>query len=524
MATLYRKYRPRDFTEVVGQNHIKITLEHEIMSGQLAHAYLFCGPRAVGKTTLARVVAKAVNCKNKNGANPCSQCEACKSIAEGRAMDVIEVDAASQTGVDNVRDNIIASARVTPVSLPYKVFIIDEVHMLSTQAFNALLKIMEEPPAHIIFILCTTEAHKMPLTIISRCQRFDFKKIGLSDMIKKLQYIIDQEKLVIEPKILEAIARHATGHMRDAESLLGQIVAVAGDPESVGGQAITWEEAELVIPRNDLAEAMNFLGVLSKKDAGGAIALINQLLDNGLDLKVFTGDALTLLRQLMIAKINPALASQLGVELGESLQEQAQKIINEVSLDNLLRMADNLIKAGRELKDAVIAQLPLELAAVELSLTAAPVAIAPRPSTPSTASTSSGQASSGPTVADIKYETKSGGLIGYEEIVARWQEFLLRVRQHNHSLSFVLKVCQPTKLVGNKLNLVFKYKFHSDRVNEPAIKQTIENILTEVYGMMMQIETVVDENLAVADAPALDNGGNNVVNNVLEALGGKVIG
>ncbi|MFA4943060.1 MAG: DNA polymerase III subunit gamma/tau, partial [Patescibacteria group bacterium] len=185
MATLYRQYRPQNFTEILGQNYIKTILQNEILSNKIAQAYLFCGPRAVGKTTMARVLAKAVNCSNlKEGEyEPCNECPSCVNINTGRNLDIIEIDAASNTGVDNVRDNIISSSRVGSNNSHYKVFIIDEVHMLSISAFNALLKVLEEPPQHVIFILCTTEIHKVPNTIISRCQRFDFKRISVADMV-----------------------------------------------------------------------------------------------------------------------------------------------------------------------------------------------------------------------------------------------------------------------------------------------------------------------------------------------------
>ena len=254
MATLYRKYRPQNFKEVVGQNHIKITLENEIKTGKTAHAYLFCGPRGVGKTTMARVIVKTINCLNRkdSDSDPCNECEICKDITAGRSLDIIEIDAASHTGVDNVRENIIANARAVPSRCKYKVFIIDEAHMLSISAFNALLKIIEEPPVYVMFILCTTEAHKIPVTIISRCQRFDFKRISVNDLVKKLNYIIKKEDIKVDKSVLEMIARQSGGHMRDAESLLGQIVAI-------GGKEITQEEADLVIPRNDLNEVINFV-------------------------------------------------------------------------------------------------------------------------------------------------------------------------------------------------------------------------------------------------------------------------
>jgi len=222
MSTLYRDYRPQNFSEVLGQNHIKITLQNEIAAGKLAQAFLFCGPRAVGKTTLARVLAKTVNCQDrpKGDPEPCNHCASCQAITQGKNLDVVEIDAASNTGVDNVRENIINFSRLAPASSNYKVFIIDEVHMLSISAFNALLKIIEEPPRYVIFILCTTEIQKVPATIISRCERFDFKRISVADIVKKLTLIANRENIQIDPEVLEAVARRSGGHLRDAESLL----------------------------------------------------------------------------------------------------------------------------------------------------------------------------------------------------------------------------------------------------------------------------------------------------------------
>jgi DNA polymerase-3 subunit gamma/tau len=354
MATLYRKYRPQKFAQVVGQNHIKLTLEHELTSGQLAHAYLFCGPRAVGKTTLARVLAKSLNClERKEGtAEPCDRCVACQDIVAGRAMDIIEIDAASHTGVDNVRENVIANARVTPVSLKYKIFIIDEVHMLSTAAFNALLKIMEEPPEFVVFVLCTTEVHKIPTTIISRCQRFDFKKISVSDIVKKLEFMVREEKVEVEAGVLEAVARYSGGHMRDAESALGQILSLSEDAS--GQLSVSAADATLVIPRNDISEVMSLLELVAKKDAGGAIDLINRVLYDGFDLKVFVADTLEILRQALLIKISPQLIASLGVDLGESLEARLIEVISGLGVKDLIRILERMMRVQQELKRALL--------------------------------------------------------------------------------------------------------------------------------------------------------------------------
>ncbi|MFA6306856.1 MAG: DNA polymerase III subunit gamma/tau [Patescibacteria group bacterium] len=536
MSTLYRKYRPQNFSEAVGQNHIKITLEQEIKTGKIAHAYLFCGPRAVGKTTLARVFTKSINCekRKKDSADPCNTCLSCLEITAGRALDIIEIDAASNTGVDNVRDNIIASARVAPSRSKYKVFIIDEVHMLSAQAFNALLKVIEEPPANVVFILCTTEAHKVPATIISRCQRFDFKRIGVNDAVKKLTYIIQAEKIKISKDILEAIARHSDGYMRDAESLLGQII-------SIGGAEVTQAEADLIIPRSDLNEVINLLDFLIKKDAAGGIRLVNKLMDDGVDLKIFVKDTIEVLRKLMLMKISPSLINKLSLELGETLELKINKLAQDLTVEQALKLLEKFIKVSGEIKADFIQQLSLEMAIAEICTAAAAVR-SPLGASPSFSAGSRFNQPKSQTVA-VKTEADKAVSAGEpvqfsdSQIQEKWNEVLAKVKQYNHSLSFILRVCQPRNLSGNQLCLAFKYKFHKDRVSEIAIKNIIEKVLHQVYGAPVTIEAVIDENLEVAanklvsdeplvikkEAEPAQGEQGNMIDNLLKTFGGKIV-
>ncbi len=540
MATLYRKYRPQNFEEVVGQNHIKLTLQQEIISGKTAHAYIFCGPRAVGKTTLARVFAKAINCtqKKENSADPCNKCKTCIDITAGKALDIIEIDAASHTGVENVRENIIANALVIPTSYKYKVFIIDEVHMLSASAFNALLKIIEEPPKYVVFILCTTEIHKVSTTIISRCQRFDFKKINTSDMLKKLSYVVKNEKIIVSKEILESIARQAEGHMRDAESMLGQIMAI-------GEKEITQEEADLVIPRNDLNEVLNLLSYLAKKDAANAIRLINKLIGEGVNFKTFLNDCIEFFRKLLLIKISPSLSTQFTNEYGEALEIRINESAKLFSLEQIIDYTEKFILAKSSLKDYFIEQLPIELVIAEICSSQSTVNFIPKVAetkTPNDTPIINKMPINKPV--DNFVNTDNEVNLSIEQIMAKWNEVLAKIKQHNHSLSFILRVCQPRNISGNQLNIAFKYKFHKERVGEVNIKNIVEQVIAQVYGVQIMINPIVDETIEVAsnklvsDEPANlnsevavteknikkeDEANQGTIDNLLKTFGGKVV-
>lgn len=506
MSTLYRDYRPQNFSEVLGQNHVKITLQNEIAADRPASAYLFCGPRAVGKTTLARVLAKTVNCENrkKGESEPCNKCAACKSITAGNNLDIIEIDAASNTGVDNVRENIISFSRLTPSQINYKVFIIDEVHMLSTSAFNALLKIIEEPPSYVIFILCTTEIQKVPATIISRCERFDFKRISVAEIVKKLSFIAKHEKVEVEADVLEAVARQSGGHLRDAESLLGQIF-------SLSDNKVTREQAELVIPHYNSQEALNLVDYLSHKDAARAVAQINSLVDSGINIKNFTLEIVSLLRKIMINKLSPELSSNLGLDLGESVEKRLIEVTGNLSWEQIFSFTRAFLSASTDNRSPLIPQLPLEIAVTELcfgqSPVKAPLATAGKSTPLPTKPKNNAEPIKGITQPIKKNEAvqaqatvkPSGKIlnIAIEEIKAKWPEFLVKIKKQNHSLSFVIQNCEPREVKDGKLSLIFKYKFHQDRVNDPNIRIIVENVLEEVYGSGLSFQTSIEENLEI---------------------------
>ncbi len=523
MATLYRKYRPQAFADAVGQNHIKLTVQSELATGKIAHAYLFCGPRAVGKTTFARLLAKSINCLNRkeNEFEPCGQCSSCSDISDGRALDVIEIDAASNTGVDNVRENVIASARVSPSKSKFKVFIIDEVHMLSISAFNALLKVLEEPPQRVVFVLCTTETHKVPATIISRCERFDFKRIGQADIIKKLSRIAREEKIKVSDEILEAVARQSEGHMRDAESLFGQLVAI-------GGQEISAKEADLVIPRSAVGEIVKLVECLTKKDGSTAIALVNKLLDDGVDLEKFLSDLIELMRKILIYKINPALGEKLGLDIGESYEIKINELKKDISIERMVLFLEKMMSARVAMKSSFITQLPLEMAIAELCLDNAPVSralptsgvvpqAAPRaysaPVQHVQPVVSTPQHQSAPSVqAEAPQATQNVGpasdlKMTKEDFGVRWGEFLAKMKTSNHALSFILRTCQQRGVDGGKVCLAFKYKFHKDRVNEAKMREAIQQTLREVYNSNLSFEAIIDETMEIEGGNSANSGG-----------------
>jgi len=355
---LYRKYRPDTLSLVRGQDHITKTLSNALRADKLSHAYIFTGPKGTGKTTIARILAKGANCLKLVKGDPCNVCKNCKEINDSRSLDIIEIDGASNRGIEEIRD-LREGIKFSPNTLRFKVFIIDEVHMLTTPAFNALLKTLEEPPSHALFVLATTEPHKVLSTIMSRCQRFDFKKLGFSEIVKLLSEVSKKEKIKIDLGALKLLAVVSEGDMRDAFSLLDQLIAQ-------GGGKITLSLAQKVLGISDIQSLVKFADLISKKDSGKAMELVEKVTSEGIDMNYYIKNLMNYFRTMMVLKLNPNLRELVAPELTDI---EFKTIISQgkgFRESKLIKIIESLIVAKERLRISPIQQLPLEMAIVEL--------------------------------------------------------------------------------------------------------------------------------------------------------------
>lgn len=516
MSTIYRKYRPQTFADMHDQEHILRTITNEISSGQIAHAYLFTGPRGVGKTTTARLLAKALNCQNRKAAafEPCNECSSCTEITDGRNIDVIEIDAASHTGVDNVRENIIDNAQFKPTRSPYKIFIIDEVHMLSGSAFNALLKTIEEPPAHIVFILATTEFQKLPATIVSRCQRFGFKRITAEEMLKKLEKICKQEKIKVSKEVLNKIIIKSEGGMRDAESLLGQIF-------SLNLKEINDKDVEAILPSADFGVVLKFLSNVVAADPRQAIEQINNLSINGANLEQFTLSLIDILRATLIAQTGFEIKNIINTDK-ETLR-QIKEISQKLPAEKIIAMIESALERKREIKSAPIPQLPLELFAVEFSSISTEILLPKNQSdTELEKKEVKTESKSHHITTSIKsaidsFTHKSAPKTTIAEIKNRWAEVIGGISETVPSLTFILKMCSLNSIGEDGLHLAFNFEIHKDKVDEIKNKKLIEDELEKVLGERIRIICEFIENKTAVGV------NDSELNNLATEFGGEII-
>ncbi|MBO8127838.1 MAG: DNA polymerase III subunit gamma/tau [Peptococcaceae bacterium] len=461
---LYRTWRPQTFNEIVGQQHVTRTLANAVRRSKQAHAYLFCGPRGTGKTTTAKVLAKALNCLNPDGAEPCNSCSLCYSINAGAAVDVLEIDAASNRGVDEVRD-LREKVKFRPAAASYKVYIIDEVHMLTNEAFNALLKTLEEPPPHVVFVLATTEPHKVPLTIISRCQRFDFRRISTRDILTRLEEVVKGAGLAVEPRALMLIAKTSEGSLRDALSILDQVAAL-----SEGQVTLDDVHAILGTVQEEILERM--LRYLAERKAGPALCCIHELEHDGKDLRIFTQELTDYVRGLLLKTL------------------EGGNVPLALNTRHLLRLADLLSKAEQEMKFASRQSIPLELAVVkfiyldddlEQRVTALERKVAGLPGKPI------------PPASSLPPRRTPGAPPVEPAVNDKWPEIMAEFKKKRPPAAPFLARATPEMAGNRRLILRFSQSFAREKIDRPENKNTLEEILSIFFPGKWLIECVKDD-------------------------------
>ncbi len=495
-TALYRKYRPGEFEDVKGQDHIVTTLKNQIMADRIGHAYLFCGTRGTGKTTIAKIFAKAVNCQAPVEGSPCGVCPVCQSIARGSSMNVIEIDAASNNGVDNIRE-IRDEVGYSPTEGKYKVYIIDEVHMLSTGAFNALLKTLEEPPSYVIFILATTEAHKIPTTILSRCQKYDFRRITIDTIADRLRELMDEEGIEVEDKALRYVAKAADGSMRDALSLLDQCIAF------FLGQKLTYDHVLEVLGAVDTEIFSRLLRQIMAADVVGTMTVLEELVIQGRDLAQFVSDFTWYLRNLLLIKSSDDMEEVLDMsrENLSLLKEEAEMI----DADVLMRYIRVLSELAGQIRFATQKRVLIEIALIKLcrpSMESRQDALLDRilqlekkmeQGIPMAAAPAGATESASQKVEKSAMPEALPDEIG--RLIANWNNMLLELHPRCRMHLTSGKTISLENGNGNELVLTFskEREFAYQEISNEEQRKSIEDIFSKVIGKQIKLIVKLDE-------------------------------
>ncbi|MDF2670522.1 MAG: polymerase [Paenibacillus sp.] len=552
---LYRTWRPQAFRELVGQQHITQTLQNALREGRMSHAYLFNGPRGTGKTSAAKILAKAVNCENGPAEEPCNECSACKRITDGAVMDVVEIDAASNRGVEEIRD-IRDKAKYAPTEVRQKVYIIDEVHMLTTEAFNALLKTLEEPPGHVMFILATTEPHRLPATILSRCQRFDFRRVSLEEQISRIEYICGQEGVTAEPEAVQYIARLSDGGMRDALSVLDQIIAYTGNE-------IKYEAVLAITGGIGVEQFGRLAAAIAAQDIADCLGQVEAFMHEGRSAEKCMENLIFYFRDVLMLKLVPGAQGMTERILDA---KQAGQWMNRFTADQLFQMIDVLNRYQTEMKYSAQPQTMLEVAIMKICTTAGSerqehagsvdVARASSSSTsggpdPSAASsgelaalrqkvdmlerqltklaqsgavgagdgvqsgrdaasprTTAGGPRSSPSPSNMKSAVKVDAFLtqmnseSYKQALAKWSQVLQQVKERRITVHAWLVDGELVSATSSAVLLAFKSGMHRDTTEKPAHKEIIEQVLAELLGTSMRLTTIMMKDWKEAHANA----------------------
>lgn len=519
--SLYRKWRPIQWDQVIGQEHVTQTLRNAVKTDRVAHAYLFAGPRGTGKTSTARILAKAVNCLDDDLAKrPCNKCAHCQAVNQGRFLDLIEIDAASNTSVDDVRD-LRDRINFSPNQGRYKVYIIDEVHMLSTAAFNALLKTLEEPPQHAIFILATTEVHKIPATVLSRCQRHEFRRIPVKEIMENLKVLADEEKIKADPEALSLVARQATGSMRDAISLLDQLTSA--------GKSITLQLAQDVLGTATSQAVLEVIESIIKLESAQGLEAIHRSLDAGSDPRQFARQIVEYLRSLLLV----AMGNAAQVDATAEVRTQMARHAEALSVTELLRIIQAFNQAATETRSSWQPALPLEMAFIE-AITAggsaaeskttpvAPAApsITPNPpvNKPANAPTPVKETKAGP--GGLSEMTPEDALTN-QRLDKSWNLVLAQLRGQNSSLYALVNSARTRALRGNILTIGLSGDALKTRLEDPAKIELFQKVLKQVMGKDIYVQVVLTSSTKSTPPDEVDSDG--MVASALRDLGGEIV-